>query len=143
MDGIYGVVDDKEGLEYSKKVNKPVFIDVTGAACVNCREMESRVFTDPRIKAMFNNDFVFLSLYGDVKKDVNEEDFVTLPNGRVLKQLGKINTNLMMSKYNVNAMPYYIIVNANGDEIVAPRGYNLDIDAFIAFLESGLNAYKK
>ncbi len=143
IDGIHGFFDYKEALEYSKKVGKPVFIDFTGAACVNCREMESRVFTDPKIKAMFNNDFVFLSLYGDIKKDVLEEDFVTLPNGRVLKQLGKINTNLMMSKYNVNAMPYYIIVDANGNEVVAPRGYNLDIEAFIAFLESGLKAYKK
>lgn len=142
IDGIGGFFDYQEALNYSAQVNKPVFIDFTGAACVNCREMESRVFSDPQIKAMFNNDFVFVSIYGDVKKDVPETDWVTLPNGRVLKQLGKINTNLIMSKYNVNAMPYYIIVDAKGNEIVPPRGYNLDKDAFVAFLENALTTYK-
>lgn len=142
IDGIGGFFDYQEALDYSAKVNKPVFIDFTGAACVNCREMESRVFSDPKIKALFNNDFVFVSIYGDVKKEVDETDWVTLPNGRVLKQLGKINTNLIMTKYNVNAMPYYIIVDAQGKEIVAPRGYDLDKDAFIAFLENALATYK-
>lgn len=143
IDGIGGFFDYQEALDYSAKVNKPVFIDFTGAACVNCREMESRVFSDPQIKAMFNNDFVFVSIYGDVKTEVAEADWVTLPNGKVLKQLGKINTNLMMSKYKVNAMPYYIIVNAQGKEVVAPRGYNLDKEAFIKFLQDALAAYKK
>lgn len=143
IDGIDGFFDYQEALDYSAKVNKPVFIDFTGAACVNCREMESRVFSDPQIKAMFNNDFVFVSIYGDVKTEVAEADWVTLPNGKVLKQLGKINTNLVMSKYNVNAMPYYIIVNAEGKEVVAPRGYNLDKEAFIQFLQDALAAYKK
>lgn len=143
IDGIDGFFDYQEALDYSAKVNKPVFIDFTGAACVNCREMESRVFSDPQIKAMFNNDFVFVSIYGDVKTEVAEADWVTLPNGKVLKQLGKINTNLVMSKYNVNAMPYYIIVNAEGKEVVAPRGYNLDKEAFIKFLQDALAAYKK
>ena len=143
IDGIHGYFDYEEALEYSKKVNKPVFIDFTGAACVNCREMESRVFSDPRIKAMFNNDFVFLSLYGDIKKDVPRNDWVSLPNGRVLKQLGKINTNLMMTRYKVNAMPYYIIVDAQGNEIIPPSGSNLDIEAFIKFLQNGIASYNK
>lgn len=143
IDGIGGFFDYQEALDYSAKVNKPVFIDFTGAACVNCREMESRVFSDPQIKAMFNNDFVFVSIYGDVKTQVAEADWVTLPNGKVLKQLGKINTNLVMTKYNVNAMPYYIIVNAEGKEVVAPRGYNLDKEAFIKYLQDALAAYKK
>ncbi len=142
IDGIDGFFDYNEALEYSKKVNKPVFIDYTGAACVNCREMESVVFTDPQIKEMFNNDFVFVSIYGDIRKEVAPEDYVTLGNGRVLKQLGKINTNLIMSNYNVNAMPYYIIVDAQGDEIVAPRGYDLDKAAFVEFLANAIKAYK-
>lgn len=142
IDGIPGFFDYQEALEYSAQVGKPVFIDYTGAACVNCREMESRVFSDPKIKGMLNNDFVFVSIYGDVKTEVPESDWVTLPNGKVLKGLGKINTNLIMTKYNVNAMPYYIIVDAQGKEVVFPRGYNLDKDAFIAFLDDALAAYK-
>ncbi|MBQ2133690.1 MAG: thioredoxin family protein, partial [Bacteroidales bacterium] len=81
IDGIPGFFDLQEALEYSKEVNKPVFIDFTGAACVNCREMESRVFSDPAINSLLNNKFVFVSIYGDVKTEVAEQDWVTLPNG--------------------------------------------------------------
>ncbi|MEG0517836.1 MAG: cytochrome c biogenesis protein CcdA [Bacteroidales bacterium] len=143
IDGIPGFFDYHEALEYSAQVGKPVFIDYTGAACVNCREMESRVFSDPKIKNMLNNDFVFVSIYGDVKTEVAQADWVTLPNGKVLKGLGKINTNLIMGKYKVNAMPYYIIVDAQGNEVVEPRGYNLDQGAFVEFLNGALAAYKK
>lgn len=141
-DGIHGFYDYAEALEYSKKVGKPLFIDFTGSACVNCREMEARVLSDPRIKQMLNNDYVFLSLYGDVKVDLPESDWVTLSNGKVLKQLGKVNTNLVMNRYKVNAMPYYIITDNNGNEIVEPRGYDLDVDSFIEFLTNGVTAYK-
>lgn len=141
-DGIHGFYDYTEALEYSKKVGKPLFIDFTGSACVNCREMEARVLSDPRIKQMLNEDYVFLSLYGDVKVDVPQNDWVTLPNGKVLKQLGKINTNLVMGKYEVNAMPYYIITDNNGEEIVEPRGYDLNVESFIEFLTKGIAAYK-
>lgn len=143
IDGIPGFFDLQEALEYSKGVGKPVFIDFTGAACVNCREMESRVFSDPAIKALLNNKFIFVSLYGDVKTEVAQQDWVTLPNGKVLKGLGKINTNFIMEKYKVNAMPYYIIVDAQGNEIVEPRGYDLDKDAFVKFLENAVEVYNK
>ena len=90
-----------------------------------------------------NNQFVFVSLYGDVKTEVAEKDWVTLPNGKVLKGLGKINTAFIMDKYKANAMPYYIIVDANGKEVVEPRGYNLDKDAFVQFLENAVATYNK
>ncbi len=141
IDGIPGFFDLQEALEYSKKVNKPVFIDYTGAACVNCREMEAVVFSDSKIRELLNNKFVFVSLYGDVKTEVPQEDWVTLPNGKVLKALGKINTNFIMEKYKVNAMPYYIIVDANGNEIVPARGYNLDKEAFEQFLNNAVEVY--
>ncbi len=143
IDGIPGFFDLQEALEYSKTVNKPVFIDFTGAACVNCREMESRVFSDPKVKELLNNKFVFVSLYGDVKTEVAQQDWVTLPNGKVLKSLGKINTNFIMEKFNANAMPYYIIVDADGNEVVEPRGYNLDKDAFVKFLEKAVETFNK
>lgn len=142
IDGIPGFFDLQEAMEYSKQVNKPVFIDYTGAACVNCREMESRVFSVPEIKSLLNNDFVFVSIYGDVKTEVAESDWVTLSNGRVLKSLGKINTNYIMEKYKVNAMPYYIIIDAQGNEVVDPRGYDLDVAAFKEFLLNAIEAYK-
>ena len=143
IDGIPGFFDLQEALEYSKGAGKPVFIDFTGAACVNCREMESRVFSDPQIKNILNNQFVFVSLYGDVKTEVAESEWVTLPNGKVLKSLGKINTNFIMDKYHVNAMPYYIIVDAQGNQIVEPRGYNLDKDEFVKFLNNAVETFNK
>ena len=143
IDGIPGFFDLQEALEFSKEVNQPVFIDFTGAACVNCREMESRVFSDPAIKSLLNNKFVFVSIYGDVKTEVAEQDWVTLPNGKVLKSLGKINTNYIMERYKVNAMPYYIIVDAQGNEVVEPRGYDLDKDAFVQFLNNAVETFNK
>ncbi len=143
IDGIPGFFDLQEALEYSKTVNKPVFIDFTGAACVNCREMESRVFSDAKVKELLNTQFVFVSLYGDVKTEVAEQDWVTLPNGKVLKGLGKINTAFIMEKYKANAMPYYIITDAQGNPVVEPRGYNLDKDAFVKFLENAIATYNK
>ena len=143
IDGIPGFFDLQEALEYSKGAGKPVFIDFTGAACVNCREMESRVFSDPQVKSILNSKFVFVSLYGDVKTEVAEADWVTLPNGKVLKSLGKINTNFIMEKYKVNAMPYYIIVDAQGNQIVEPRGYNLDKDEFVKFLNNAVETFNK
>ena len=143
IDGIPGFFDLQEALEYSKGAGKPVFIDFTGAACVNCREMESRVFSDPQVKSILNSKFVFVSLYGDVKTEVAEADWVALPNGKVLKSLGKINTNFIMEKYKVNAMPYYIIVDAQGNQIVEPRGYNLDKDEFVKFLNNAVETFSK
>ena len=143
IDGIPGFFDLKEALEYSKRVNKPLFIDFTGAACVNCREMESRVFSAAKVKEILNNDFVFVSVYGDIKKEVDSKDWVTLSNGKVLKSLGKINSHYIMERYNINAMPYYIIVDNQGDEIVEPRGYNLDIELFVKFLEEAKEIYKR
>ena len=143
IEGIPGFFDLQEALEYSKTAGKPVFIDFTGAACVNCREMESRVFSDSQIKDILNNKFVFVSIYGDVKTEVAQSDWVTLPNGKVLKSLGKINTNFIMEKYKVNAMPYYIIVDAEGNQVVEPRGYNLDKDAFKKFLEDAVVTFNK
>ncbi len=143
IDGIPGFFDLQEALEYSKTVNKPVFIDFTGAACVNCREMESRVFSDPTVKELLNTKFVFVSLYGDVKTEVAPEDWVTLPNGKVLKSLGKINTAFIMDKFKANAMPYYIIVDAQGNQIVEPRGYDLDKDAFVKFLNNAVDTFNR
>lgn len=143
IDGIPGFFDLQEAMEYAKTVNKPVFIDFTGAACVNCREMESRVFSDAKVKELLNTEFVFVSLYGDVKTEVAQQDWVTLPNGKVLKSLGKINTAYIMDKYKANAMPYYIITDAQGNLVVDPRGYNLDKDAFVQFLENAIATYRK
>ncbi len=137
--GIQGYFHYGEALEAAKKANKPLFVDFTGHGCVNCREMEQRVWADPRVLKMLKEDFIVVALYADDKKEVAEEDWVTLPSGRVLKQLGKINSHFAMERFNVNAQPYYTILDPFTEEPKAePRGYNLDVDAFIKFLQDGL-----
>ena len=136
-----GFFDYDEALAYAKEVNKPVFVDFTGHACVNCREMEERVFSDPRILEMFRNDFVMVALYMDDKTEVDESEWVTTESGRVFKTLGKINTHIANERYNINAQPYYLIVDHEGNQLVPNRSYDLDIEAFIQFLENGKKAF--
>lgn len=140
--GLEGFFRYEEGMEYASKVEKPVFIDFTGHGCVNCREMEARVWSDPRVLKLLREEFIIIALYADDKKTAVESDWVTSESGRVLKSIGKINSNLAMSKYNVNAQPYYAIIDPFTEaHLTEPRGYNLDINAFIGFLEKGIGAH--
>ncbi|MBQ6072585.1 MAG: thioredoxin family protein [Bacteroidales bacterium] len=131
--------DYKEACAYAAKVGKPVLLDFTGHGCVNCREMESRVWSDPRVLKMMKNDYVVCSLFGDDKKVLDEKDWVTTEDGKVLKSLGKINSYFMMKRYHVNAQPYYVILDPVTEKNKVPaRSYNLDVDEYVAFLEKGL-----
>ena len=73
---------------------------------------------------------------------VNEEDFMQLPNGKILKDMGKINSRLVLDKFNVNAQPFYILLDSDGNPLVSPMGYNLNIEQYKAFLEGGIEAFK-
>lgn len=137
--GLQGFFEYQEAIEYAKKVNKPMFVDFTGHGCVNCREMETRVWSDPRVLKMLKENYVVLALYADDKTEADEKYWITRENGRVLKSIGKINSHLAMTKYGVNAQPYYALIDPFTEEhLTQPRGYDLDIDNFIKFLESGL-----
>ncbi|MFA6334074.1 MAG: thioredoxin family protein [Bacteroidales bacterium] len=137
--GLQGFFEYKEAVEYAKSVNKPLFVDFTGHGCVNCREMESRVWSNPRVLKMLKEDYVVLALYADDKKEADEKDWVTNRSGRVLKSIGKINSHLAMTKFNVNAQPYYALLNPNDEsQLIQSRGYNLDVNAFVKFLEDGI-----
>ncbi len=142
--GIQGYFTLEEGLEAAKKAGKPVFVDVTGHGCVNCREMESRVWSDPTVLAMLKNDFVVVALYTDDKQKLDEVDYVTdAETGKVYKDLGRANSYTARTKWNVNAQPNYVLLSPDGDQLVPVRGYDLSIPGFIAFLQSGLDAYRK
>ena len=131
--------DYEEARAYAAKVGKPVLLDFTGHGCVNCREMESRVWSDPRVLKMMKNDYVVCSLFGDDKKVLDEKDWVTTEDGKVLKSLGKINSYFMMKRYHVNAQPYYVILDPVTEKNKVPaRSYNLNVDEYVAFLEKGL-----
>ena len=140
--GLQGYFDLDDALEAAKKARKPVFVDVTGHGCVNCREMESRVWSDPTVLGMLKNDFVVVALYTDDKQKLDKEDYVTdAESGKVYKDLGRANSYIARTKWNVNAQPNYVLLSPDGEMLVPVRGYDLSIDGFVEFLQSGLDAY--
>ena len=141
--GLHGYFTLEEGLAAAQKSGKPVFVDVTGHGCVNCREMESRVWSDPKVLSMLKNDFVVVALYTDDKQKLDKEDYVTdAETGKVYKDLGRANSYLARTKWNVNAQPNYVLLSPSGDLLVPVRGYDLSIYGFVNFLQSGLDANK-
>lgn len=133
-----GFFDYKQALAYSKKVNKPVFIDFTGHGCVNCREMEARVWSDPAVLSRLQNDFVVVALYVDDKTELPENQWYTSTyDGKVKKTIGAQNADLQITKFNNNAQPHYCLVNGEGKLLVAPKNYDRDVANFVAFLDAG------
>ena len=140
---LQGYFELEQGLEAAKKVGKPVFVDVTGHACVNCREMEQRVWSDPAALELLRNDFVIVALYVDDKHKLAEEDWVTdAETGKVYKDLGRVNSYIARERFGVNAQPNYILLSPDGDILVPPHSYDLSVENFVNFLKSGLDAYK-
>lgn len=139
-----GFFDYKEALAYAKKVNKPVFIDFTGHGCVNCREMEARVWVDPAVLQRLNNDYVIVALYVDDKTELPESQWYTSKyDNKVKKTIGAQNADLQIVKYNNNAQPHYCLVDHEGNLLVAPKNYDLDPAKFASFLDSGKAAFGK
>ncbi len=142
--GLQGYFTLEDGLAAAKEAGKPIFVDVTGHGCVNCREMESRVWSDPQVLSMLNNDFIVVALYTDDKQKLPEDHYVTdAETGKVYKDLGRANSYIARSKWNVNAQPNYVLLSPEGEMLVPVRGYDLSIPGFVAFLQSGLDAYNK
>ena len=141
--GFTGYFTLEEGLAASKELGKPVFVDITGHGCVNCREMEQRVWTDPRVQKIMKEDYILVVLYNDDKTKLQEEDWVTTSDGKVLKEIGRANSYLVRTRFDVNAQPNYALLGSDGGLLVPVRGYNLSIDGFIDFLNSGLAKFKE
>ena len=129
----YGRLED--GIAAAKASGKKVFVDITGHGCVNCREMEARVWSDPRVLQRLQNDYVIVSLYVDDKTKLPEDQWVTTDRGKVLKDVGRVNSHLVLNRFGVNSQPNYFLLDGDGNTLAGPRGYNLDTDAFLKFLE--------
>ena len=141
--GLQGFFDLDEALDYARKVRKPLFVDYTGHGCVNCREMEARVWSDPQVLDLLRKDFVIVALYSDDKKQLPESEWVTTEQGKVLKGMGKINAYRVHKQFGINAQPYYMILGPNGEQLVPGRGYDLNVTRFVTFLQEGLQAYRE
>lgn len=141
--GLEGFFDYEEGMEYARAVGKPVMLDFTGHGCVNCREMEANVWSDPAVLSILSKDYVIIALYVDDKKELPESQWITDSKGKVQKSIGKVNSAFQISKFGINAQPYYVLMDPRtGEMMVQPRSYNLDVSGFIKFLENGLSIYK-
>ena len=142
--GLGGYFDLEQALACARAQGKPVFVDFTGHGCVNCREMEARVWSDPRVLRRLQNDFVVVALYVDDKTGLPEADWYTSDyDGKVKKTIGKQNADRQISRYQNNAQPYYLLLDpATGQPLVPPKAYDLDVNRFVAFLEAGKTAYQ-
>ena len=128
----YDNIDD--ALAAARATGKRVFVDITGHGCVNCREMEARVWSDPQVLERLREDFVLVALYTDDKQKLPESSWVTTPDGKVLKDVGRVNSYIARSRFGVNAQPNYFILDSSGSILAGPRGYDLSIPGFLDFL---------
>ena len=140
--------DLKSGIEHAKKVKKPILLDFTGYACVNCRKMEEHVWPLQKIDTYLRNNVVLISLYVDDKKvlPVKEQLLVNRPNGgtRKLQNYGHKWANFQTQFFKINSQPYYVLLNSDGTKILNQAvGYTPDENEYAAFLECGLKGFEQ
>lgn len=136
--------DYDRGMEFAKKAGKPVLLDFTGYACVNCRKMEELVWSDPKVLGILKNDIVLISLYVDDKKELPEnEQYVSEATGKKIKTIGNKWSDLQIKTYQANAQPYYVIVDHNSANLTAPSAYNPDVEMYYNWLNTGIKKFKK
>ena len=136
--------DYEEGMRYARSQGKPVIIDFTGWACVNCRKMEDNVWSDPKVLKRLSEEYVLISLYVDDKTVLPaEQQTVSKTTGRKIRTTGNKWSDLQASVYNTNSQPYYVLLDNKGQILAQPRGYTPDIPTYIDFLDEGLCRYDK
>ncbi|KFF13800.1 protein-disulfide reductase DsbD family protein [Flavobacterium hydatis] len=141
---IMAFTDYEKGLAYAKSVNKPILLDFTGFACVNCRKMEDYVWSDPRILSILNNEVVLISLYVDDKRELPiEEQYTSKETGKKIKSIGNKWSDFQITRYKANAQPYYIILDTNEQSLNKPTGYTPNITEYEQWLKSGIEGFKK
>lgn len=143
---VHAVVDDyDEGMALAKKLNKPVLVDFSGHGCVNCRKLEGAVWTNQDVKNRIDNDFVLITLMVDEKADLPEKIKVTERNGEpaTLRTVGDKWSFLQRYKFGANAQPYHVILDNEGNPLVAPMDYDngQEVEKYLEFLNAGLERY--
>ena len=135
--------DYETGLAYAKKVNKPVLVDFTGYACVNCRKMEDNVWSDPHVLGILSKDIVLISLYVDYKKELpKEEQYTSKTTGKRIKTIGNKWSDFQIERYKANAQPYYVLMSLDEKNLIAPIGYTPDIEKYTQWLKEGVSKFK-
>jgi len=142
--GFHPFFDYDEAVAAARQSRKPVMIDFTGHACVNCRKMEANVWTDPRVHQRINEDYVLVQLYVDDKTDLAAADRAITAGGRELMTIGAKWSYLQTSKFGANSQPYYVLLDpVSGRPLVSPQGADYDPNEYLKYLDSGLLRYKE
>ena len=147
--GPHGIVvfdDYDKGLAYAKSVKKPIMLDFTGFACVNCRKMENTVWGETPILPILKNEVVLISFYVDDKRELPKDQQVKSSTGELLETIGDKWTDLMISKYKTNTQPLYVITDLEGNNLnpTTPTiSYTPDVAAYGAWLKEGISNFKK
>ncbi len=141
--GLQGYFDLEQAKRCAARQNKPIFIDFTGHGCVNCREMEARVWSDPEVLRRLRNDFVVVALYVDDKTNLPKAEWYTSTYDKKEKNtIGKKYADYQITAFQNNAQPFYVLMRPDGQLLVKPIAYNLNIPDFVNFLDAGIAAYK-
>ena len=142
--GLDAFYDYEQAVAYAKEINKPLLIDFTGWSCTNCRKMEASVWSDKEVLQILKRDYVLVSLYVDDKTALAEEEIYTSSfSGKTIKSVGNKWSDFQASKFGTNSQPYYVLMDHNGNTLVPPQAFNLDIDNYIEFLNSGTKAFSR
>jgi thiol:disulfide interchange protein len=138
--------DYDKGLAYAKSVNKPIMLDFTGYACVNCRKMENNVWSDESILSILKNEVVVISLYVDDKRDLpKNEQFVSKTTGSEIETIGDKWTDFMISKYKTNTQPLYVLTDLEGNSLNSnkPTISYVSVNEYQTWLKTGISNFKK
>lgn len=129
--------DYDKGVAYAQKVNKPILLDFTGRACVNCRKMEQNVWVTPKVLNILQNKVVLISLYVDDRQKLESEE-ISPVTGRPYRYVGQKWSEFQEKRYKTNAQPYYVILNSDGEDAIQPVGYTPDAQEYLAWLQKGI-----
>jgi len=141
--GLEGYFDYEQALACAKEQNKPLFIDFTGHGCVNCREMEANVWADPKVLSRLKSNFIITALYVDDKTRLPKTDWITSEyDGKIKKTVGNKFADFQISKFNTNAQPFYVLLSPDGEMLMQPKAYDLNVDNFVTFLDAGIENFK-
>ncbi|WP_158994134.1 protein-disulfide reductase DsbD [Mucilaginibacter sp. L196] len=134
--------DYKEGMAYAKSIHKPVLIDFTGHACVNCRKMEATIWPDPKVLSLIRDKYILIQLYVDDKTDLPaSEQYTSKFSGKKITNIGDQNSDIQAGSFNSNSQPDYVLLSAEGKLLVPTQGAMYDVAAYAAYLQSGLDAF--
>jgi thiol:disulfide interchange protein DsbD len=138
--GLIVFTDYTKGLAYAKTVKKPVMLDFTGYACVNCRKMENNVWSDEKVLNVLKNEVVLISLYVDDKRELpKSEQTVSKETGNDIITVGDKWTEFIITKYKTNTQPFYVLIDLNEEKLNEPISYTPNIEEYLDWLKDGVS----